>query len=247
MSDFSSRILLEWDGIPPISPPSSRIVSSVRVISYRSDSRLCPPATYCIKLTRSGSFKTKALAAIASRRLSHNPHSPTSPSIEISHHHIHSQAGHGYGHDDDIQEGDENSRSPSVDPHTRARALSSGGGGGGAAGGHDSDVEAGAGLRSPSLRYGSAAAAARPTIHWLSGAKGKGGGTGDEPGVDVRSKRDEESYGHLKGSTQITVSDTFSPLLVNLFRESWRGIRVGHATGSIDRSPHALSQWSGSS
>ena len=39
---------------------------------------------------------------------------------------------------------------------------------------------------------------------WLS--PGRGGATGDEPGVDVRSKRDEEGYGHLKGRTSITVS-----------------------------------------
>lgn len=31
-------------------------------------------------------------------------------------------------------------------------------------------------------------------------------GTGDEPGVDVKSKRDQKNYGHLKGSTHIKVS-----------------------------------------
>lgn len=36
---------------------------------------------------------------------------------------------------------------------------------------------------------------------WLSG----GSNTGDEPGVDVRSQRDQEAYGHLKGKTHITV------------------------------------------
>ena len=36
---------------------------------------------------------------------------------------------------------------------------------------------------------------------WLSG----GSNTGDEPGVDVRSERDQEAYGHLKGKTHITV------------------------------------------
>jgi hypothetical protein len=34
-----------------------------------------------------------------------------------------------------------------------------------------------------------------------------GGGTGDEPGVDVRSRRDEEAYGHLKGGTTVTIVD----------------------------------------
>lgn len=38
---------------------------------------------------------------------------------------------------------------------------------------------------------------------WLS----QGGGTGDEPGVDVKSRRDEEAYGHLKGKTNVTVVD----------------------------------------
>ena len=40
-----------------------------------------------------------------------------------------------------------------------------------------------------------------PVYTWLGG----GGGTGDEPGVDVRSKRDEEAWGHLTGKTQVTV------------------------------------------
>lgn len=42
---------------------------------------------------------------------------------------------------------------------------------------------------------------------WLSGSyQVAGGATGDEPGVDVRSKRDEEAYSHLKGRTTISVS-----------------------------------------
>lgn len=39
---------------------------------------------------------------------------------------------------------------------------------------------------------------------WLSGG-GRGSNTGDEPGVDVRSERDQEAYGHLKGKTHVTV------------------------------------------
>lgn len=42
-------------------------------------------------------------------------------------------------------------------------------------------------------------------VHWLPG--GAGGQTGDEPGVDVRSARDQEAYGHLKSPTAITVID----------------------------------------
>ena len=44
----------------------------------------------------------------------------------------------------------------------------------------------------------------RARYKWLS--PGRGGATGDEPGVDVRSKRDEEGYGHLTGRTTVTVS-----------------------------------------
>lgn len=39
-----------------------------------------------------------------------------------------------------------------------------------------------------------------PVYSWLGG-----GGTGDEPGVDVKSRRDEEAWGHLTGPTNITV------------------------------------------
>lgn len=31
-------------------------------------------------------------------------------------------------------------------------------------------------------------------------------GTGDEPGVDVKSRRDQKNYGHLKGKTHIKVN-----------------------------------------
>lgn len=43
--------------------------------------------------------------------------------------------------------------------------------------------------------------------HWLSSDDGTvNANLGDEPGVDVRSKRDEEAYSHLKGKTNVTVS-----------------------------------------
>lgn len=44
----------------------------------------------------------------------------------------------------------------------------------------------------------------KPRYRWLSQP---GGGTGDEPGVDVRSRRDEEAYSGLKGKTTVTVVD----------------------------------------
>lgn len=44
----------------------------------------------------------------------------------------------------------------------------------------------------------------KPRYRWLSQP---GGGTGDEPGVDVRSRRDEEAYGGLKGKTTVTIVD----------------------------------------
>lgn len=42
-----------------------------------------------------------------------------------------------------------------------------------------------------------------PHVRWLGSGNPN---TGDEPGVDVRSARDQEAYGHLKGPTKITVS-----------------------------------------
>ncbi|KAL7420422.1 hypothetical protein Q5752_005393 [Cryptotrichosporon argae] len=59
---------------------------------------------------------------------------------------------------------------------------------------------AGSPALSPGGRRRSSAA---PKYRWLSG----GGRTGDEPGVDVRSQRDEDSYGHLKAETKVTVVD----------------------------------------
>nr|XP_031861972.1 uncharacterized protein CI109_002385 [Kwoniella shandongensis]KAA5529044.1 hypothetical protein CI109_002385 [Kwoniella shandongensis] len=41
---------------------------------------------------------------------------------------------------------------------------------------------------------------------WLT-TSAAAGGTGDEPGVDVKSKRDEEAYGHLKAKTHVKVVD----------------------------------------
>ncbi|WWC67393.1 uncharacterized protein I206_101301 [Kwoniella pini CBS 10737] len=45
----------------------------------------------------------------------------------------------------------------------------------------------------------------REEYRWLNTSAG--GGTGDEPGVDVKSKRDEEAYGHLKNKTKVTIID----------------------------------------
>jgi len=62
------------------------------------------------------------------------------------------------------------------------------------------------GFRSRKQKDGSGSASIEESYHWLSGGTGVGGGTGDEPGVDVRSKRDEESYRHLNGRCHISVS-----------------------------------------
>lgn len=66
------------------------------------------------------------------------------------------------------------------------------------------DIEAEAGT-SPTSRMSNllSPGGSKPKYRWLSSPGG--GGTGDEPGVDVRSRRDEESYGHLDGRTQISV------------------------------------------
>lgn len=68
----------------------------------------------------------------------------------------------------------------------------------------DIEAEAGAGT-SPVSRTSHlfSPGGTKPKYRWLSATGG--GGTGDEPGVDVRSRRDEESYGHLDGRTQISV------------------------------------------
>ncbi|CAD6581015.1 MAG: hypothetical protein TREMPRED_002905 [Tremellales sp. Tagirdzhanova-0007] len=58
-------------------------------------------------------------------------------------------------------------------------------------------------LRRRNLNY------SQERYHWVSSGP-SGGGIGDEPGVDVRSRRDELAYGHLKGSATITVYD-YSP------------------------------------
>ena len=57
---------------------------------------------------------------------------------------------------------------------------------------------------------GSTTSLDRPHFDWtapLLGSTPGMGPLGDEPGVDVKSKRDEETYGHLKGKTQVTVID----------------------------------------
>lgn len=66
------------------------------------------------------------------------------------------------------------------------------------------DIEAEAGT-SPTSRISNlfSPGGSKAKYRWLSSTGG--GGTGDEPGVDVRSRRDEESYGHLDGRTQISV------------------------------------------
>lgn len=75
-----------------------------------------------------------------------------------------------------------------------------GGAGVGGAGG----VGGGVGGRPRPARRRSSAAP--PRYRWLSGSGV--GNTGDEPGVDVRSARDQETYAHLKARTHVTVSIT---------------------------------------
>lgn len=60
----------------------------------------------------------------------------------------------------------------------------------------------GQGQRPSTRRRRSSVVQAR--YRWLSGG---GSNTGDEPGVDVRSARDQEAYGHLKAKTHVTVVD----------------------------------------
>jgi hypothetical protein len=67
----------------------------------------------------------------------------------------------------------------------------------------------GNGRRSMSSSTG-ASGDARQRYQWVSAG---GGGTGDEPGVDVRSRRDEEAYSHLKGKTHIAVGRRRFPIM----------------------------------
>jgi hypothetical protein len=60
------------------------------------------------------------------------------------------------------------------------------------------DFEAGLGHRAMST---TSSGSGEPVYSWLGG-----GGTGDEPGVDVKSRRDEEAWGHLTDPSKITVS-----------------------------------------
>lgn len=70
--------------------------------------------------------------------------------------------------------------------------------------GHDHDLEAGpSGSPTSRMAHLFSPGGTKPRYRWLSGARG--GGTGDEPGVDVRSQRDEEAYGHLTSHSHITV------------------------------------------
>jgi hypothetical protein len=77
--------------------------------------------------------------------------------------------------------------------------------------GNNDDIEAGPDA-SPVSRMSNlfSPGGSKPKYRWLSQAGG--GGTGDEPGVDVRSRRDEESYGHLTGRSHVTVGAYPAPL-----------------------------------
>lgn len=70
--------------------------------------------------------------------------------------------------------------------------------------GHEHDLEAGPSSPTSRMAHLFSPGGTKPRYRWLSGARG--GGTGDEPGVDVRSQRDEEAYGHLTGHSHVTVS-----------------------------------------
>lgn len=88
--------------------------------------------------------------------------------------------------------------------------------------GHNDDLEAGANA-SPVSRISNlfSPGGNKPKYQWLSRAGG--GGTGDEPGVDVRSRRDEESYGHLTGHSHVTVSDLCADPLSGTDFRWWTG------------------------
>ncbi|WVQ94602.1 hypothetical protein IAU59_001682 [Kwoniella sp. CBS 9459] len=162
--------------------------------------------------TQSGSFRTRALAVSAAQRIASSPHSHTSPQAQI---HVHQgtptsiRSDHSYSH-----QGEANPLSPHssntplspTSPPTPGHGIGNYGTGAAAAG-----TGGGSGAGNAHMRH------RRKSNHrhknqnhlaqyrWLTTSAG--GGTGDEPGVDVKSKRDEEAYGHLKNKTKVTVVD----------------------------------------
>jgi len=62
---------------------------------------------------------------------------------------------------------------------------------------------------------------------------GAGGGTGDEPGVDVKSRRDEEAWGHLTGETKVTVSIESPEVELSRLRRRGYPIEEGKSRAEI--------------
>ncbi|WWC90302.1 uncharacterized protein L201_005235 [Kwoniella dendrophila CBS 6074] len=144
--------------------------------------------------TNSGSFRTRSLAVSPSQRLSgySGIGSPRTISSETST--IHGDIeGHDYGtgqHHYDIE------ANPIQSPHSSNSPLSPVSGRSGLSGSHG-----GVRQRRKHKKHKK-----HEDYRWMS-TTAQGGGTGDEPGVDVKSKRDEEAYGHLKNKTKVTVVD----------------------------------------
>ncbi|WVR03020.1 hypothetical protein IAU60_000009 [Kwoniella sp. DSM 27419] len=139
-----------------------------------------PSRPTMIPHTRSGSFRTRALAVSAAHRIATDPHSHHgSPSSTASGPIAVNE--HGQGHDVEAA---------MTSPSSSTTPLSP-----------TSPVIGTAGIRHRRRSHHRHKGQQR----WLTNPAG--GGTGDEPGVDVKSKRDEEAYGHLRAKTKVTVVD----------------------------------------
>ncbi|WRT63134.1 uncharacterized protein IL334_000037 [Kwoniella shivajii] len=151
-------------------------------------SQAVPIPRPAITTTSSGSFRTRSLAVSAAHRLAASPRSVNSDTSTIhgtSPEHTYGGNGHDYEHDVESGHG----HTDVISPHSSNSPLSP------------------ISQRSGGMRH---------RVHhkkhkerqyrWMS-TMAAGGGTGDEPGVDVKSKRDEEAYGHLKNKTKVTIVD----------------------------------------
>ncbi|OCF43448.1 hypothetical protein I317_02748 [Kwoniella heveanensis CBS 569] len=154
-----------------------------------------------IATTQSGSFRTRALAVSAAHRIAT---SPTTPQTQI---HVHQgtptsvRSGHSHHH----QQGDIEANP--LSPHSSNTPLSpTSPASGQGIGVYGTGAPGNAHMRhrrKSNHRHKNQNHLAQ--YRWLTTSAG--GGTGDEPGVDVKSKRDEEAYGHLKNKTKVTVVD----------------------------------------
>ncbi|KAK8844840.1 hypothetical protein IAR55_006690 [Kwoniella newhampshirensis] len=160
----------------------------------------------------SGNFRTRSLAVPAAHRSTsssshlHEPPPPPASHHRAHHHHSHGQPHPGHSTSSlniDIEANPLASpasafstRSP-LSPKSPKSTLSSSG---------LPSIQAGHGTGVRHRRRSHHRNRDSTKYRWLN-TSAVAGGTGDEPGVDVKSKRDEEAYGHLKAKTHVKIVD----------------------------------------